>query len=82
MVIDVEALYQKYKRDELPITFFYKHVPNGVYDDVKGKSRLFIYGGFSYIIVSRMWIDGGDHSRLDDWMREPWETYPDLPKKG
>lgn len=78
---EIESLYQKCKRDTPPITYWYKHVPNGPYDDVIGKSRLFIYGGFHYIIVSKAWIEEGDHSRLEGWEKEPWGTYPDLPPK-
>lgn len=79
---EIERIYSKCKRDDPPITYWYKHVPNGAYDDVKGKSRLFIYDGFAYIIISKMWIEEGSHSTFEDWMKEPWGTYPDLPKKG
>ena len=79
-MIDVEAFYNKYKRDTPPLTYFYKHVPNGVYDDLKSKSRLFIYDGFAYIIISKLWIES-DTSRLEEWQAKPWGTYPDLPPK-
>lgn len=78
-MIDIEDIYQQYKRDTPPISYFYKGIPNGLYDDVKSKSRLFIYDAFAYIIVSKLWIDDGDRSRLEEWLQVPWGTYPPLP---
>lgn len=80
-MIDIEAIYQGCKRNTPPLTYFYKHVPNGAYDDVSSKSRLFIYGGFAYIIISKLWLESGDLTRLSGWEKEPWGTYPDLPLK-
>lgn len=77
-MIDIEAIYEGVTRKAPPITLSHKNVPNGIYDDVKSKTRFFIYNEFAYYIISKMWVDG-DTSRLDDWMKEPWGTYPQLP---
>jgi hypothetical protein len=80
-LVDIKALCL-IMRPQKPVTYTHYWVQtDGPYDDLKSNTRFFIMNGFAYFSISRLWIDSGDHSRLDPWMRRPWETYPDLPPK-
>lgn len=68
-------------RPDPPITLTHKWVPDGAYDDSKSKTRFFIYNGFAYLIVSKMWVDSEGRDKLPDWLQKQWGTYPDLPPK-
>lgn len=70
--------------DTLPLRIArpYSWVEDGAYDDCEYYTRLFIHEGFGYYIVSKSWIESPTHNHLlDEWMRAPWGTYPDLPPK-
>lgn len=55
---------------------------DGVYEHQEHLNRVFVWNGFCYFRVTKSWIENGDHShRLDEWMKAPWGTYPDLPRK-
>ena len=75
---DIEEIYKGVTRVGTPITLTHRNVPNGIYDDVKSKTRFFVYNEFAYYIISKLWIDSGGE-RLDGWMKEPWGTYQQLP---
>jgi hypothetical protein len=70
------------KRPGPEITLWYKHVPDGAYDDLETRCRKFIARGFCYLVATSDWVnDPVANLRLPEWMREPWLTYPDLPPK-
>lgn len=80
-LIDIQAACTL-MRPNKPVTYSHPWVVhNGPYDDLSSKTRYFIVDGFAYFIISKLWVDDGDHSRLQPWMRKPWGTYPDLPPK-
>ena len=69
-------------RPEKKNTIWFSHCEDGAYDDLKSKTRYFIYGGFHYYVISKMWIeDEVGNKRLDPWEQAPWGTYPDIPPK-
>lgn len=54
----------------------------GAFDDDHTKVRMFIWDKFCYYCISKMWIeDPIQNISLDDWMKVPWGTYPNLPPK-
>lgn len=69
-------------RPEPKTTLFYHYVTDGAYDDTDTKTRRFIYGGFCYLLASKMWVDDEvGNKKLPEWMQAKWGTYPDLPPK-
>jgi rhamnogalacturonyl hydrolase YesR len=57
---------------------------HGLFDDVQLSSRVRYIQGVLVNTISRMWVetDNPEHfNRLDDWMKLPWGSYPDVPPK-
>ena len=69
-------------RPEKKTTIWYKHAPNGAYDEAETRSRKFIHDGFCYLVATSDWVnDEVANKRLPEWMQAPWGTYPDMPPK-
>lgn len=63
-------------------TAWYGHCPDGAYDMKKFCMRYFIVKGFPFLCASREWVnDPVANQRLPEWMRAPWDTYPDIPAR-
>lgn len=57
---------------------------DGIFDDINMEIRQKYVRGKVTHTISKMWIESKnpEHlSRLDDWMKLPWTSYPDLPPK-
>jgi hypothetical protein len=59
-------------------------ITDGTFDDVKTSCRERFANGIHKYTISKMWIETTNQeflSRLEDWMKEPWGTYPPLPPR-
>lgn len=79
---EVVALQLERYGGTVPSFRMYKHAPNGVYDYSDHQTRVFVYEGFGFMVAAKSWVeDQVANKRLPIWMREPWNSYPDMPAK-
>lgn len=73
--------------EEVKRTQYVRDIPNfpwvkedGVFDYEDHHCRYFIWNGFGYYVISKVWLDSGGEG-LKDWQKVPWGSYPPLPPK-
>lgn len=56
-------------------------VPDGVYDHSTFQVRYVVNQGYIMFNISKMWVDKGGPDDVDESLKLPWGTYPDIPEK-
>lgn len=59
----------------------FKWVPDGVYDYQEFLVRYVIVDGNPKTVISKIWVDEGGPTDVDDELRQPWGLFPDFPPK-
>ena len=60
----------------------FNYVPDGTYDNCDLLTRYVIYNGRPLTVISKAWLDaGGPTPDVDEKLKLPWGSYPDMPKK-